>query len=258
MEHFEDTRAWLESEYLSRRKKNAAYSLRAFARHLDIPSGRVSQLLARKRKLTPKLGLKIANRLGYDPRKTERLLEVLRKERGGSTPAPQRTYRQLGMDQFQGIADPLHFTILSLAEIDGFKFTEKSVAKRLGISVVEARAALSRLVRLELIQKEKSGFALVPGNAFTTTHDIQSVAIRKAHKRMLLDAVEMLETLSVEERDITSITMAVDPDRLAKAKVMIRDFRRNLSEFLEGGNKTEVFRLQVQLLPITKRNRDEG
>ena len=59
----------------------------------------------------------------------------------------------------------------------------------------------------------------------------------------------------MELRDFTSMTMAIDPEKLTEAKKKIREFRRGLSEFLEAGKKEEVYRLNIQLVPVTKRGK---
>lgn len=249
---------WLEDEYLSRRRRNDAYSLRAFARLLDLPSGRVSQLLSRKRNFTPKLGRKIALQLSYDPARTERFLGAIegerRRVRKSAQPLPPaRELSPLPMDQFEAIADPVHFAILSLCETKNFSGLAKDIAPALGVSPVEARAAADRLVRLGLLKLDPKGrLRLARSPGLTTTQDVRSAALRRAHKKVLEDSIVALDEIPLELRDITSITMAIDPRRLPEAKERLKELRRSLSDFLETGSRTEVYRLNVQLVPVKK------
>lgn len=258
MEQFgQNPRLWLESEYLSRKRKNSGYSLRAFAKFLEIPSGRLSQLLSEKRRFTPKLGVKIAGRLNFDPRQTELLLQAIRSSRSPAAAEqpekPKARYRAIEMDRFQAIADPVHFSILSLLEVSGFSGTAKAMAEGLGISTVEARIAADRLQRMGFVKKEKGRYFLVAEEARTTSHDVSSAALREAHKKVLRETADLIDEIAVELRDVTSITMAIDLRKLPQAKERIRDFRRSLSEFLESGNRSEVYRLNIQLMPVTKK-----
>jgi DNA-binding transcriptional regulator YhcF (GntR family) len=256
MEKISDPRLWLEAEYLARKKKNPSYSLRAFSRQLRIPSGRISQLLTKKRKFTPALGKKIAEQLNCDPLKTGLLLESISKSRTiPKEPELVPEYRELDMDQFQSVADPLHFSILSLFETDGFLGDLRSVASQLEISPVEARAALERLERLGFLRPKKKGWELAAAEDRTTSHDVSSAALREAHKKVLAESLEAIDAIAVELRDITSITMAIDPSKLGEAKEKIRNFRRSLSQFLESGKRTEVYRVNVQLVPVTKKGK---
>lgn len=250
---------WLEAEYLKRRQKNPRYSLRAFSQLLDLPSGRVSQLLSRKRNLTAKLGQKIATQLGLDPQRANEFLSLIHSEKterkkNPGLPPPAGFYAPLDMDEFELIADPVHFSILSLLETKGFPGDQKSIARSLSLSSIETRAAVDRLARLGFVRLDSEGklkLARPPG--LTTSHDVQSQALRHAHKKVLEESVAALEEVAVELRDITSITMSGDPRKLVEAKKRIRDFRRSLCEFMEKGHNSEVYRLNIQLVPITNK-----
>jgi hypothetical protein len=56
----------------------------------------------------------------------------------------------------------------------------------------------------------------------------------------------------LESRDVTSITLAVDPGKLRLASEAIKRFRRELAGLLETGQRTEVYHLNIQLIPITQ------
>lgn len=89
-------------------------------------------------------------------------------------------------------------------------------------------------------------------DAFETTSDIPSAALRRSHRQTLEQAIESLEEVRIELRDITSITMAIDPARIGEAKTAIRRFRRDMAALLEDGRRTEVYNLNVQLVPVTR------
>ena len=64
-----------------------------------------------------------------------------------------------------------------------------------------------------------------------------------------------LEQDSFEIRDHSSTTMAIDPALIPYARQRIREFRRELTEELEGkGNRSEIYNLTVQIYPVSKRN----
>jgi UV DNA damage repair endonuclease len=46
--------------------------------------------------------------------------------------------------------------------------------------------------------------------------------------------------------------MAIDPKKLSVAKELIRKFQDDLSDLLESGNQTEVYRLSTHLFPLSK------
>lgn len=70
-------------------------------------------------------------------------------------------------------------------------------------------------------------------------------------------AIEALDDVPIEERDITSMTMAIDVRKIQEAKKRIREFRKDMAAFLEEGEATEVYSLNVQFIPITKKSRED-
>ena len=65
-------------------------------------------------------------------------------------------------------------------------------------------------------------------------------------------AQKSLTTDPVQERDFTSITMAINSKKLAEAKVLIRKFQDELSGLLEDSTPDQVYRLCVQLFPLSQ------
>lgn len=230
---------WLLGEFKRRKSTNAAYSLRSFSRAVKVSPGRLSEYLGGKRPLTQKMARKIALELGVLPKAA------------AAAPAAQ-AYQPLESEVFAAVADWQHFAILSLTETKGFRTDEKWIARRLGISPLEARDSIARLVRLGLAEL-RAGKLVPTKKDLSTTHDIASAALRRSHAQSLSQAIATLEEVPVELRDITSITMAIDTRKLGLAKDAIKDFRRRLSLLLEAGEADEVYNLNIQLVPVTKK-----
>ncbi len=248
---------WIRFEYSSRRAKNPLYSLRAFARHLAMGSGPLSEILLSKRTLTKKQALRIAERLGYSPSDTQKFVQVVEGSKvQKKAEATDSAYLALNEDVFQVVADWFHYAIRELVGTEGFREDPQWIARRLGLSTTEVRGAWERLVRLGLIKKTKRGWVAV--DKVTTTHDVPSSAIRKFHEQAILRSVEKLRDVPTELRDITSITVSTDPELLAEAKAEIKKFRRKLALLLERGKKTEVYQLNIQLVPLTKKEIRDG
>ncbi len=242
---FEPVR-WLTDEYARRRAHRESYSLRAFARQLRLSSGPLSELLRGKRPLTGALAERLADALGLDPSARERWLIAATRGAQATTSTPCSP-RALDDERFALIADWHHYGILSLLETAGWRDSYKWIAARLSISETKAQEAMLRLHRLGLVARRRGRW--VATGAWTSSHDIPSAALRKHHRQLLLQAVESLDTATVDERDVTSMTLAIDPARLAEAKRRIKAFRRELAAFLEGGEATAVYQFCIQLFP---------
>lgn len=240
-------RDWLRDQYLDRRRRNPSYSLRAFGKHLDIPAGRLSEIFSGKRTVTPALATKISQRLALSPTESEKLLAATRP----AASEPVEEFRQLSNDTFHVIADWYHYAILSLLEIRGFRGDAAWIAARLGISSVEAQAALDRLVRLELVSHKRQRYVKTSGS-LTTSPEVATAALKRAHGQMLEQVMTKVDETPRELRDVTSITMAIDPAKIPEAKTLIQDFRRRLCSLMESGTRREVYSLNVQLIPLSR------
>lgn len=257
-------RLWLQEQLNSRREKNPRYSLRSFARHLGVSPGRLSELLNGQRNMSSVLAEKFAARLELPDEERSALVSAARKlrkrtpsarVRSDLTPSKPR-YHTVPKDMFEFISDWQHFGILALMETDDFIGDERWMARRLGLSVEAVIQAMERLELCNLIQESESGWTLTGHNLASTT-ETPSKGLRKHHRQQMQIAASSLDTVPLHQREFTSVTMAIDPDRLVVAKKSIKDFRRQLCAYLEGGRRREVYSLNIQLIPLTKLPTDE-
>jgi len=251
-----DSTEWLRLELTKRRAKNPAFSLRSFARLLDVQPGRLSEYMARKRPFTERQVSKFADKLAIHPKEIAHLTG-LRSARSNRSPNMKPSHNIESIDQahFEIISQPTHYHVLSTMELDGYDGSPKWLSSRLGADVGQIRSCLERLQTVGLVRSEKSGqWSLCTGSTMTTT-DVPSAALRASHRASIEHAMVSLDEIAIDLRDITSITMAIDPKRLKIAKAMIKRFRSQLASKLEVGDRSEVYELNIQLVPVSKKRR---
>lgn len=264
----QDYRQYLKAVLEERMSANPLYSLRAFARDLKISPQMLSFVLNKKKGLSPETAAEIAERLELDPAEASYFVDLVtwlhsrseqsRKiaryridERISASPK----YRPLDVEAFKIISDWYHYAILELTFCPDFQSDPKWIAERLGISAHEASQALERLLALELLEKDKKGRLIKTELNISASYGTPSAALRKLARQLLQKSIDSLETQSIEERDITNITMAIDPALLPEAKEMISSFRKKLCAFLEQGKRTEVYTFAPSLFRITQEKR---
>lgn len=227
----------IRTEFQNRKHSNPSYSLRAFAKTLGIQPGRLSEYLNGNRTISNQMAEKVATRLGLNSSifKTHSLQNV----------------DFIEDEIFSVIADWQHFAILSLMDTKNFINDPKWIGDRLGISTFEAKEAIRRLIRVGILETKNQHLLKTKKNVFTSS-DRESNALKLSHTQSLQQSISALHDVPLELRDITSITMAINTKKLPLAKKMIKEFRRKLCEFLEDGNQSEVFNLNIQLVPVTK------
>ena len=249
-----DFLAWFQREYLKRRQKNENYSIRAFSNYLKISPATVSHLLSGKRVPSGKFATKLFTKLELTPREKEIILSALNKKNVAdiAEKSVEYDYQMIALDSFKLLSEWYHYAIIEMTSAIGFKFDYAWIANHLGISVTEARQAIERLLRLDLIE-ERNG-TLIKSQGFVTNGDdtLTTSAHKQLQRHVLQKALDAIDTVSIEEKDISSITMAIDETKIPEAKKLITKFRRDLCKFLENGRQTRVYNLGIQLYPISK------
>jgi len=253
---------WLRQEFEARSARNPAFSQRSFSRWLGISSGRLSEYLSGKRAITPRVAQRLSEKLAFRPAEQAQLVtlaqnsrrERLRRRRFSllvdGMPA-ENDYTLITEDQLRSIADGHSLALLNLVRTQDFQSNERWIAKRLGLRVGQVREILARLERLQLLRRTSRGWERTEIK-LESSNETLSLGLRSAHQKTLQQAMAALTDVPMELRDITSITMAIDPAKLSEAKKIIRKFRRSLSDCLEVGAKTEVYQLSVALFPLTR------
>lgn len=245
----------LQKKFHELRQKNPSYSLRAFAKKTELSSGALSQILNGKRRVSFKIAQRLATRLAIDPQERAHLLNHFPQRHAPKSPRQKiasHQYLQLSADQFKVIGEWYHFAILSLINTKNFSEDTDFIARRLGVTSRNVKDGLDRLLRLGLITKNKNGKLKRSAVKFQTTDEISSPALRRSHSANLELAQKALDHIPIQQRDFTAITMAIDPKKIPKVKEKIRAFQDDISQLLESGSRTEVYKFCIQLFPLTQ------
>lgn len=221
---------------------------------MEMDPGTLSNIMNGKRNVSIKLAEKIAKNLLLDPQQRFELLNLFPSKRKNVSDRDlaEPRYLELNVAQFKIASEWEHFAIMSLINCKGFKKSPEWIARRLGISIVRTEQALKRLIVLGLFTQDEKGNLSRSKKSYRTTDDIASVSMKKHHEQSLELAKESLHKDDISKRDFTTITMAIDVKKMANAKELIRKFQDDLSELIETDDQTEVYRLGVQLFPLSK------
>lgn len=240
----------LRKQLIESQSKNANYSLRSLAKKLNLNVGSLSSIMNGKRKISFRMAQTITRKLLLDP--TERN-EILKEFKTNEKKVEVKTLDlKLEASVFKMIAEWEHYAVLSLLNCQDFQDSYEWIATRLSISLNRAEQVITRLKEIGLIKYNEDKKLVRVFDSLNTTDDTIDLSIRKSHEVTLDLAKASLNREEVSERDFSYVTMAIDPTKLPLAKEMIRKFQDELCEALESGEKTEVFRFNTQLFPLTK------
>lgn len=234
-------------EFLKRTKKNPNFSIRSFARQLDIEPSSLAQLLSGKRKFTDKMCVRLGTKLGFNPAKIKSLTKTkVMKENF-------KSFGRMEADAFKVISDWHYYAILELTQCDDFKGSPLWISRVLGLSFAETLDAIERLKRLNYLEITPEGKWIDRLGDFNNLgNEFMAPAFTEHQRQVVKKALEALDKTSYEKRVQSSMTVAVSKKRVAEAKSMILNFIEELNDHLRtGDSKDEVYNISVSLYPLT-------
>lgn len=146
----------LKREFEARREKNSRYSLRAFAAFLGTDHSTLSQILRAKRPICANAVRAWGEKLGMTPEETA----VYVAAQYVPDPSTTRRHEQLRHWTAEAMAivnERIHWHILRLLHSRSFQADCRWIAAEIGTSVDQVNLALSRLLRLRLLEMARSG-----------------------------------------------------------------------------------------------------
>ncbi|MNJ91167.1 helix-turn-helix protein [compost metagenome] len=237
----------LNQKFLELRSKNPRLSMRYFAQRLGVSSGALSEILQGKRKISDKLAKKMAERLQLDPSETAQFMGL---------PDPKESdqdieFMRMRDDQFHLISDWPHFAILNLVKSDICVHKPSWFAQQLNLPLKIIHQTLDRLIRLEMLVYKNKKYVRQNPN-LQTSDDILNLSIQKSNIEDLEMIKDQLGVFDVAERDLTSLTMLLDPKKMAEFKKWIRKSQDQFANKFETTKSASPFRLTVALFPLKK------
>ena len=270
-----DYREILRDELTGRCKLNPRYSLRAFARDLEISPSRLSEILSCKQGLSRPAAAKIAGKLGYSNPEMEVFCNLVdsvhARSQTSKDVAKEKVERyltdfdhlKLRNETFHMIADWYYLPIWELIGIEGFQSNSKWISRRLGITEAEVLVALERLERFGFIAQIDGVYQRVE-ERLSAPGGIPSEAIRKFHHEMILRAARSVFMQGVEKRELNSIVLAIDSAKLPVARKLIQEFWRDFCTKMDlrdsedaKPQKDDVYCLAIQFFGLLEGSNDE-
>ncbi len=244
---FDRRRQVLLLELARRKKANPSYSHRAFARDLGVSHSLFSLILNGKRRVSDELvkSLLAVSQLPSD---------VLEPLKIGLEKLDHRPSSKIELDKFALISDWIHYAILSLLKVKGFRWDANWIGRRLNLSDQRAGRAMHRLIELGMVSKDETGRYHQSLGPIVVENKESSRAARKFHSGLIKKAIETMNERPFSERDLSSTVFTLSPEFIPYAVERIRNFRRSLTRELEGlGDQTEVYAITVELFPLTQK-----
>ena len=257
-------RQMLQAEFETRIKARGAYTMRAFAQHLGISPSLLSDVLKGKKNLSQESAYKLSQKLKFSDLQRQYFLTSIKCESAKSMELKAELSDQLraltnqvpvfdlSVEMFRMISDWYHYAILESLDTNQIS-TEENLSEIFGISIHEVRAAIDRLIRLELVEKDNDGqLRRVRDNLIVQSQN-KNEALQKFHSQMLEKASIAIKTQSNQERSIGSETLPFDVNDLDEVnKILDECFQKVVALSKKQKKRKDVYHLGIQFFRLNK------
>jgi len=270
LQEHEDYRKYLKELLAEKIAANPSYSLRSFAKNLGLAPSTLVDLLALRKNLSLDRAHEIASRLNLSNSDREYFLLLVQSQ---TTKKPELRHHfhselakknpnhsalNLSTDLFRLISDWFHFAILEHSLIHRIEFTAGNIARRLGISKVEAEVAIERLTRLELLVKDTKGHLRKSATRIIAGSAIPEEATKKFWRQTLAKANGAIENPNKNERFLGSDLIAFDSSRLPEVTAEINAFMEKIGRISDAcSDPDHVYALNVQFFRVTEQSENQ-
>ncbi len=269
MTHTTNVRQVLSEAFEAKRARNARYTLRAFARDVDLSVSQMSRVLKGTAGISTESASQIASRLKWNEKETEHFLNLVNIEFSRSQMgrlsakqkqmSAQEAFPNGEPSAFNHLQEWYYLPLMCLVDLPDFDENPKWIASRLKIEEAEAESALQTLQEIKLLVQNSAGRLAASGEYFSNSKGLPSRAVRQYHRKMLKKAYESVESQNTHERYLSSVMLAVDENQLEEAKQYLKkvadDFRLKFCNDLT--QKNQVYALNLQYFGITNLSEQE-
>ncbi len=261
-----DYRVFLADFY--RAKKRRGFSYRAFSRAAGLGAPNYLKLvIAGARNMSPETAARFAETCGLEGEAAEYFARLVEFNQAKGATARNAAYEKLSVFRRYREAQKLdlahaeyHSTwylpaIRELCASPAFREDPTWLASvlRPAIKPGEAKQALALLVKLGLLERDPSGRLRQTTTLVATGPETAGMHIRNYHTEMMQRAIASMELVPQAERDISSLTVCLAPDGLARFKQRIQEFQRELLELAEREPaRSQAVQINFQLFPLSE------
>jgi uncharacterized protein (TIGR02147 family) len=258
----------LVDTYSQKKEQNCSYSIRAFARDLEINSSILSQLFNGTTAISYAAAMKFSEKLGFTPQIRFLFLKSIQlyKKETGIQKVEKKFQYQIDKDQedlfvfsqknndlvTRIISNWYYYAIMELTLVEGFVHSNEWIGQQLNIPTIEASTALEDLKALGILKVINGRLTKVLVNYSSGKKSNTSAHLKKRQSEVLKKSLLALQEQEFSLRSHQAMTMAFNKKMIPIVKHEITQFLRHIRNMSETTNPEDVYELQVSFFSLTQ------
>lgn len=265
--HPEDPRHYLRAELNSRLQRRPHYSLRAFARDLELSPSTVSDFLNGKMGFSRDRIWHLSKKLNLTEQQRDHWWDLLESQfsrnpeerRLAKVRTRARTLEsknRMALEQFQVISEWQHFAILELIEVSDQYHAPDLLASALGLPLKVIKQSLDRLEKLVLIERAEKPWKVTTQASTLGDAQVSSRALRDFHLQCLNKAQRALEEQPPESRENQTLIFGLNETLLPQMKNELHEALLKVAmKFADHEGKNNVYCLSSHLFSLLEKRK---
>lgn len=239
-----DYRDYLKSVYESKKSGNRYYSYKVFAEAIGMDQSHLAKVLMKHMHLASERVPQIIRYLGLKGMKAEYFESLVQFGR-----ATNANEAKLWYDKLQSITPP-RYKVLSKEQFEYFDkwytpvirsiiglrdhWTADEIAELVVPSIDESQVkeSINTLIHNGMVKQEGDKW-LISDPHLGSGSSTQSSILREYHRSVLDVAKNALDHIPVEERDVSSLVVALDDKAFEDIKVLTKQFRMSIQKRID-------------------------
>lgn len=229
-------------------RSNPSYSMRSYARDLNIAPSTLSEILKGKKGISSKKASEIVSALRLPEWQASHFLNLVAlkhsrskadKEAALKNIENQKAHVQIEKikaEAMKSLTSTLDLAILECIHLKGFNNSAEWIAEKMKVSVKEINISVKRLINVRLLEISESGAWIDLSPFFTSSDGIPSEAIRAFNIDILRTMEKKIINEPINDRIMKSVVFSLEEKHMAEARNILDEA---ISKILNLASKSE-------------------
>lgn len=248
---------WLEDLYAAKKNKNNGYSIRSFAKYLDISHTVLIRYFQKKTNLSKESISKIARKMEFSSIEGSYFEEISSGKPNHSILNQLRVKSKTESVKLPDISPMLDIKAIALLQLlKETKISLAEAAERFQLSIDEARSFEESFLKFGLVEKTMDGFYRSCKSRLLLSATQAQESLTKFYKDSFLAASDCFQNQNASERVLGTETFVFDPTDLNHAAEIVNECLDRLVELSHRSKKkTEVYHCSFAMFRLSEKER---
>lgn len=263
---YTDYRHFLKAYYTEKKKSNRHFSFRGFAQKAGVAPSLYKDLYDGRRNLSISVMKKYADAMKMTAREKTYFEMLVRFTHGKTNREKNECFAEMvrlrvqagiyfvGLEHYEFFTKWHNIAIRELVSLPTFVEDPKIIAKQLSPSITprEVEQSIKLMLKTGILKRDINGRLIQSNGIISSEYEMASSAIRSFHSQMIDLAGRSLEEVSIDRREVSSLTVGITYQMEKRIKNRIRIFKEEILAMIADDKEDSetICQINFQQFPL--------